>query len=87
MWKDDEKNPFHEENGVESCASVLKRTTSVIARLEEEFKNSDELFVIVSHGDALQILQTGFLKLNPSQHRSLPHLGNCEVRCPTLAGR
>jgi hypothetical protein len=34
----------------------------------------------VSHGDTLQILQAGFLRMSPSRHRSLPHLAPAEIR-------
>ena len=37
--------------------------------------------VLVAHGDVLQILQTAFdPAVEPSQHRSLPHLPNAELR-------
>jgi broad specificity phosphatase PhoE len=63
---------------VESVMSVLHRSTKCVAELEKKYDNS--LIVIVGHGDLLQILQTGFLKIDPRQHRTLDHLNQCEFR-------
>jgi broad specificity phosphatase PhoE len=38
------------------------------------------MVVLVSHGDVLQILQTAFEGLDPSKHRSIPHLPTAELR-------
>jgi len=78
VWKDDNKNPEHKEKNVESAAEVLKRTTALIKDLEEKYENKNIL--LVSHGDALQILQTGFLKISPAKHREVPHLNTAEIR-------
>jgi len=76
VWEIDAVNPDHTEFGVESVNSVLKRTSSLILELDEELsnENGDWLCILVAHGDVLQILQTGFQKINGSMHRSLPHL-------------
>jgi len=80
VWRADQLDQDHTEEGVESCTSVQGRTTSLVARLEDDLSLPNQVIVLVSHGDALQILQTGFQKLEPGQHRRLVHLGNCEVR-------
>ena len=36
--------------------------------------------LLVSHGDTLQILQAGFLRMDPSSHRRLPHLDTAQIR-------
>ncbi len=61
-----------------SVASVATRVKDLIVDLETRFR--EHVIVLVSHGDTLQILQTVFVGLSPGQHRSLPHLANCEVR-------
>lgn len=51
--------------------------------LESAYNDKDIL--LVSHGDASQVLQTGFQKVDPRQHRSLQHLETAEIRQLTLA--
>lgn len=64
--------------GIETPGSVYERTSSLIRELED--KTVSNTYVLVSHGDSLQILQTWFQGLTPRQHREIPHLNNCEVR-------
>ncbi|MEB8434065.1 histidine phosphatase family protein [Cocleimonas sp. KMM 6892] len=78
VWDMDLQDSAHNNNNVESTDAVLERTTSFIATLETNFK--DEVFLLVSHGDALQILQTAFSKVPASTHRSLTHLQTAEIR-------
>lgn len=78
VWKDDKINPSHKNGGVESANDVQKRVTNMILDLEREFNGRKIL--LVSHGDALQILQTGFLKISPSEHRDITHLNVAEIR-------
>ena len=68
----------HAEGGIESAAAVLDRTTALIADLERRYSGRDIL--LVSHGDTLQIMQAGFLRMDPSAHRRLPHLDTAEIR-------
>ncbi len=82
VWDEDINDPNHKNNNVESTAEVLDRTTSLIKDLEEKY--SGKKILLVSHGDALQILQTGFEKVSSSCHRSLPHLNVAEIRELTL---
>lgn len=78
VWDDDIKNPHHKNNNVESSEEVLNRTTGLIIELEGKY--SGKRILLVSHGDALQILQTAFEKVSPAKHRSLPHLNTAEIR-------
>ena len=80
VWKadDEAKDATGGMESVESVMSVQDRSTAFIAELEEE--HVDDLIVIVGHGDLLQILQTGFLGLDPREHRSLEHMSQCEFR-------
>jgi len=82
VWVEDIKDPHHKDNDVESTEEVLDRTTSLIKELEEQF--DEKKILLVSHGDALQILQTGFEKVDSSQHRELAHLNTAEIRELTL---
>jgi probable phosphoglycerate mutase len=63
---------------VESAEALQGRVTSFIAMLDEQFAR--QKILLVSHGDALQVLQTGFEKVAPSYHRELPHLNTAEIR-------
>jgi broad specificity phosphatase PhoE len=65
-------------SGVEPASAVLDRATALIADLERRYCGRDIL--LVSHGDTLQILQAGFLRMDPSRHRSLPALATAEIR-------
>jgi len=78
VWREDAVNPDSEFDGVESANRVMKRVTSLI--LDLETMHSDQNILLVSHGDALQLLQTAFHKLDASRHRSLVHLETAEIR-------
>jgi glucosyl-3-phosphoglycerate phosphatase len=82
VWDDDVKDPKHTSNSVESTSDVLDRTTRLIADLES--KHAGKKIVLVSHGDALQILQTAFENVSSGEHRSLSHLETAEIREITL---
>ena len=82
VWDNDEIDPSHTINNVESADAVMARTTSLVTSLERDFKG--DTFLLVSHGDAIQILQTAFNKLPASLHRSLSHLNTAEIRELTL---
>jgi probable phosphoglycerate mutase len=68
----------HPAAGVEPAAAVLERAAALVADLERSHRDRDIL--LVSHGDTLQILQAGFSGLDPSRHRSVPHLETAEIR-------
>jgi broad specificity phosphatase PhoE len=70
--------------GVEPAAAVLDRVTALVAGLERRYSGRDIL--LVSHGDTLQILEAGFLRLDPTRHRRLPPLATAEIRELRLAG-
>ncbi|MBC7581681.1 histidine phosphatase family protein [Aeromicrobium sp.] len=83
VWNDDRLSASHHTNGVESVENVVERCTGLIMDLESAYNDKDIL--LVSHGDASQVLQTGFQKVDPRQHRSLQHLETAEIRQLTLA--
>mmetsp|Transcript_15604 Transcript_15604/g.15796 ORF Transcript_15604/g.15796 Transcript_15604/m.15796 type:complete len:237 (-) Transcript_15604:496-1206(-) len=81
VWDVDQTDPNHVESGVESVNSVLSRTTQLILDIEDEFRALEpHTCILVAHGDVLQIMQTGFQKIDCSKHRSLPHLETATLR-------
>lgn len=78
VWKADAENPDHQLMGVESVNQVMQRVTSVI--IEYEGSCSDNSILLVSHGDALQILETAFAGMDGSAHRQLEHLHTAQIR-------
>ena len=58
VWAADETDPVHADGNVEPAAAVLDRAAALIAQLERQHCGRD--FLLVSHGDILQILQAGF---------------------------
>lgn len=78
IWEVDKINPEHKEKNVESAKEVLERTMDLVKELEGKYNGKNIL--LVSHGDALQIMQTGFHRVSPSLHRTLKHLETAEIR-------
>ena len=96
VWVQDKLDASHCKFGVESVESVLARSAAFVADVEQQLAEVDVActntriegsatlnpwhVVIVAHGDVLQILQTGFQGVDPSTHRSLPHLDTAVCR-------
>jgi glucosyl-3-phosphoglycerate phosphatase len=78
VWAADKASPDHSEHHVESVSAVLDRATAFTVALEQRYSGRDILFI--SHGDTLQILQAGFLRMNPGRHRDLPPFEPAEIR-------
>ena len=78
VWQQDAKDPDSQLRGVESVNQVMSRVTSVVAEYEDRYTGATIL--LVSHGDALQILQTAFARLDGSSHRQLDHLHTAQIR-------
>jgi probable phosphoglycerate mutase len=78
IWSYDKDNSGHTWRNVESVDSTLSRSTGLIKELDNTY--TDKTIILVSHGDTLQILQTGYLKIDPRQHRSVKHLNTAELR-------
>jgi probable phosphoglycerate mutase len=78
VWDGDDSNDENRDAGVESPADVARRVAELIRDLDKRYDGRNIL--LVSHGDALQILQTYFENASPSTHRSLPHLRVAEIR-------
>ena len=77
IWQRDETGQQFDD-GVEQPQAVLKRGLSVLNRLEQEYK--DQVILLISHGDMLQILSTSFADISPNKHRSLTHHQNAEIK-------
>jgi probable phosphoglycerate mutase len=78
VWQQDEINPDSRFRGVESVNQVMARVTAMVADYEKRY--SAATILLVSHGDALQILQTAFARRDASSHRQLEHLNTAEIR-------
>lgn len=78
VWQQDLLNANNAHEGVESPNRVMRRVTSLV--LESEQTMPGRTFLLVSHGDALQILQAAFEGLQAAQHRSLDPLATAEIR-------
>jgi probable phosphoglycerate mutase len=78
VWEEDEKNPCHTVNNVESAVAVLYRVHELINHIESVY--ADHNIVLVSHGDVLQILQTSYYKRSPSYHRQINPIETAEIR-------
>jgi glucosyl-3-phosphoglycerate phosphatase len=79
IWEQDYNNPDHEMRHVESVNSVLDRVTLVVYDTERNYTGRN--IILVSHGDPLQILQTGFMGISPGEHKhNVPFLQSGEIR-------
>lgn len=78
IWELDQLSGQPVGNGVESAEDVLHRGFKVLERLEQEHQN--QVILLVSHGDMLQILRTAFVEKVPQLHRSLSHHETAEIK-------
>lgn len=74
----DQQINSHDDLGIENATLVQHRTMSLVHELEHKYEG--KTFLLVSHGDPLQILQTAFEQKPAQAHRSLPHLHPGELR-------
>ncbi|MBP9762312.1 histidine phosphatase family protein [Patescibacteria group bacterium] len=78
IWERDALNETVGAFGAESAQETLERCLAVIGELEAGFQ--EETFLLVSHGDPLQILSTAFHNLPPGRHQELSLLETGEIR-------
>ncbi len=78
VWAGDEANPDNDDKGVESPNQVMQRVTALVCDYEQKYTGATML--LISHGDALQILLTAFSKQDASEHRRQQHLETAEIR-------
>ena len=67
VWARDALDPAHRHAGVEAVAEVAARMREVIDQLEQ--RHAGDTFLLVSHGDPLQILLTALEGRELSRHR------------------
>lgn len=84
VWREDKIDPDNNLSGVESPNQVMQRVTALVSEYEEIL--SGRTLLLISHGDALQILQTAFSKQDASRHRQQQHLNTAEIRELILVG-
>lgn len=78
IWDQDKLNEQLSDDGVEGVDDVLQRGLKVLEKLELKYQN--QVILLVSHGDMLQILRTAFVGERAQQHRSLCHHETAEIR-------
>jgi probable phosphoglycerate mutase len=78
VWQRDKDDAEQQQGDVESVAAVLARTSKLIQQLET--KQANQAYLLIAHGDTLQILQTAFLAKPAAEHRALQSLAVAEVR-------
>jgi len=78
VWGRDKIDADSLEKGVESPNQVMQRVSALVCDYEANY--SSMAILLVSHGDALQILQTAFSKQDASKHRQQQHLQTAEIR-------
>jgi len=83
VWDNDAIDSSHTIDNAESADAVMQRATAVVSTLEKQF--SGETFLLVAHGDTLQILQTAFKKYPASKQREMVHLETAEIRALPLS--
>ena len=82
VWLLDKDNADDDTARVESANAVTDRSTQLILDLEKESRHKN--YLLISHGDTLQLLQTAFLKAPAKTHRTIKHLNTAEIRELTL---
>jgi probable phosphoglycerate mutase len=78
VWARDVDDDRHAFEGCESTGALAARLCDLLLDLESRWQ--DKSIVLVSHGDPLQVFQTILLGMKCNEHRTLPHLGNAELR-------
>ena len=84
IWALDNDVQTQAAQRIESVDEVRQRGLAVIEKLDAQF--SEEVILLVSHGDMLQILLTAFADIPAQQHRTLPHHAQAEIKL-LIAGR
>jgi len=88
VWEQDARDPTHTLRGVESVQAVQDRASRVIVELEASARARGRLlYLLVSHGDTLKILQSGLQRQSPAAHVDpalVPPYRTGEIRALTL---
>lgn len=78
VWERDKGDDSHDYEGCESTARLAARLGALLDDVETSWRGMR--IVLVSHGDPLQVVQAILLGMRCNEHRTLPHLGNAELR-------
>ncbi|MFT4609605.1 MAG: putative phosphoglycerate mutase [Cellvibrionaceae bacterium] len=84
IWALDDDAQSQAAQQIESVDEVRQRGLAVIEKLDAQF--SEEVILLVSHGDMLQILLTAFADIPAQQHRTLPHHAQAEIKLLVAGG-
>ena len=84
IWQQDAIDPTHRLGNVESALHVRNRLVDLVRSIEAEMQG--RTILLVSHADPLQILQTAFLGIDVSLHRSLDAWATAGIR-PLVADK
>ncbi|WP_044303495.1 histidine phosphatase family protein [Rhodopirellula sallentina] len=79
VWAADHEDASHQKWGVESVRSVSQRTLEFLLSIDNE--NEGENYLLVSHGDPLQILITTVAGTDLRLHRQIRPLQTAALRC------
>ena len=75
VWAEDARDPTYEGEGVESALAVQRRVMALIRRLEERSGAGEGwVYLLVSSGDPLKILATGFNRISAAAHQDPQHV-------------
>jgi broad specificity phosphatase PhoE len=83
IWEADHAGPNANVHGVESAEHLMERVTAVIAELESKY--SGQTFLLVSHGDPIQFLETAFAGIPIYEHQKYPLFGLAKIKELKLA--
>jgi len=78
VWARDAEDPDHTDGGVESARAVQARGLAVVRELDAA--GDGAVYLLVSHGDTLQLLLAAFAGRGPEAHRDVAHWAPAEVR-------
>lgn len=78
VWKADAKDSNHQRWNVESVQSVADRLAGFVNPIDQT--SADKTYLLVSHGDPLQILLTYFAGNHLGAHRQIDPLRTAEIR-------
>ena len=78
VWSADAEDATHRQWEVESVATVADRMCGFVRKLDQS--SEGRTYLIVSHGDPLQILITSALGRDLRQHRQIEPLSTAELR-------
>ncbi|MEM7259474.1 MAG: histidine phosphatase family protein [Pseudomonadota bacterium] len=78
VWEMDAHDASHTEANVEAVTHVAARLTDLVQSMEQSVEQ--QTFLLVSHGDPLQILECLLTGRNLSEHRKLVPLETAELR-------